>query len=228
MAQYIQILIRYCRVGVLPLLLLLAAGSSLAATSATKSYTSSSACFPYSGTAVRTCSISSNVVSCTETVTCNVGSPKIKSSSSTGPETLVNVWFPSTSFSWSADDVCASSATARQYCWKIQFLTSSRDMVMNQNRDSDNDFDGLDNTTDTDDDNDGVVDASDAFPLNAAEFLDTDSDGIGNNADLDDDGDSVPDYIDADPLNAANSNEITLPLNNGYKGSQLRDSSGVQ
>ncbi len=77
-------------------------------------------------------------------------------------------------------------------------------------------------------DNDGVGDASDAFPLNAAESLDTDLDGIGNNADLDDDGDNVPDYIDAAPLSAANSNEMTLPLNNGYKGSQLRDSSRAQ
>lgn len=36
---------------------------------------------------------------------------------------------------------------------------------------------------DLDDDNDGVPDANDAFPLDAAESLDTDADGIGNNAD---------------------------------------------
>jgi hypothetical protein len=52
-----------------------------------------------------------------------------------------------------------------------------------------------------DSDNDGYVDANDAFPFDAAEWLDTDSDGIGNNADVDDDGDGVNDVNDAFPLN---------------------------
>ena len=52
---------------------------------------------------------------------------------------------------------------------------------------------------DADDDNDGVIDTSDALPLNPEETLDTDSDGIGNNADLDDDGDTI---ADADELTA--------------------------
>jgi hypothetical protein len=46
---------------------------------------------------------------------------------------------------------------------------------------------------------------SDAFPLDAAEWLDTDNDGIGNNSDLDDDGDSVDDYLDLFPLDATES-----------------------
>ncbi|HSC76370.1 MAG TPA: thrombospondin type 3 repeat-containing protein, partial [Pseudomonadales bacterium] len=45
------------------------------------------------------------------------------------------------------------------------------------------DGDAQGNACDTDDDNDGVADASDAFPLNAAESADTDTDGVGNNAD---------------------------------------------
>ena len=44
-----------------------------------------------------------------------------------------------------------------------------------------------------DSDNDGVVDAQDAFPKDAKEWLDTDKDGIGNNADTDDDGDGLTD-----------------------------------
>jgi hypothetical protein len=68
----------------------------------------------------------------------------------------------------------------------------------------DTDGDGLADvgglTPDSDDDNDGVEDASDAFPLDPAENADTDSDGIGNNADTDDDGDGVADTSDAFPL----------------------------
>ena len=41
---------------------------------------------------------------------------------------------------------------------------------------------------------------TDAFPLDATEWLDTDLDGIGNNADTDDDGDGVLDSQDAFPL----------------------------
>ncbi len=64
----------------------------------------------------------------------------------------------------------------------------------------DSDNDGIGDDTDPDDDNDGVIDTSDAFPLNPDESLDSDNDGIGNNADLDDDGDGTPDNIDAFPL----------------------------
>jgi alpha-tubulin suppressor-like RCC1 family protein len=55
----------------------------------------------------------------------------------------------------------------------------------------------------SDTDGDGVADPSDAFPLDAAEWVDSDHDGIGNNADTDDDGDGVADAIDAFPLDAA-------------------------
>ena len=44
-----------------------------------------------------------------------------------------------------------------------------------------------------DSDGDGVINAFDAFPLDAGETVDTDSDGIGNNADLDDDNDGFSD-----------------------------------
>ncbi|MDB2400943.1 thrombospondin type 3 repeat-containing protein [Porticoccaceae bacterium] len=43
---------------------------------------------------------------------------------------------------------------------------------------------------------------SDAFPLDAAEWLDTDSDGFGNNADTDDDNDGVADELDIFPLDS--------------------------
>lgn len=59
---------------------------------------------------------------------------------------------------------------------------------------TDNDAQG--NVCDADDDNDGVVDASDTFPLDAAETLDNDNDGIGNNSDTDDDNDGVLDVAD--------------------------------
>ena len=45
------------------------------------------------------------------------------------------------------------------------------------------DGDSEGNACDNDDDNDGVADASDAFPLDAAESTDTDGDGIGDNSD---------------------------------------------
>ena len=71
--------------------------------------------------------------------------------------------------------------------------------------DTDTDGDGIFDYMDEDDDNDGVVDVSDAFPLDAAESNDTDSDGTGNNADTDDDNDTVLDGDDAFPLDAAES-----------------------
>jgi len=67
----------------------------------------------------------------------------------------------------------------------------------------DTDNDGIVNLLDTDDDGDKIVDALDAFPLDANESVDTDGDQVGNNADTDDDGDGVLDTADAFPLNAA-------------------------
>lgn len=55
---------------------------------------------------------------------------------------------------------------------------------------------------DNDDDNDGVEDAIDAFPLDAAESKDFDGDGIGDNADNDIDGDGVLNASDLFPYNA--------------------------
>ena len=60
----------------------------------------------------------------------------------------------------------------------------------------DTDADGFPDKVDADDDNDGVLDISDVFPLDAAESVDTDNDGTGNNADTDDDGDGVEDQLD--------------------------------
>ncbi|MDC0464845.1 caspase family protein, partial [Pseudomonadales bacterium] len=57
----------------------------------------------------------------------------------------------------------------------------------------DSDGDGVRDATDPDDDNDNVLDADDAFPLDATEAIDTDKDGVGNNADTDDDGDGLSD-----------------------------------
>ena len=66
----------------------------------------------------------------------------------------------------------------------------------------DTDQDGSCNAVDGDDDNDGYADVTDAFPLDAGEWVDTDGDGTGDNSDVDDDGDSVPDISDAFPLDA--------------------------
>ncbi|MCK4831029.1 thrombospondin type 3 repeat-containing protein, partial [bacterium] len=64
------------------------------------------------------------------------------------------------------------------------------------------------NNADTDDDNDGVPDSSDAFPTNPAEYLDSDSDGIGDNSDSDDDNDGVPDINDTFPTNSAEHSDL--------------------
>jgi len=53
---------------------------------------------------------------------------------------------------------------------------------------------------DADYDGDGVVNADDAFPFDATEWLDADGDGTGDNADLDDDDDGTPDANDPFPL----------------------------
>ncbi|CAA6826569.1 MAG: Unknown protein [uncultured Sulfurovum sp.] len=63
------------------------------------------------------------------------------------------------------------------------------------------DDDGVSDNNDPDIDGDGVVNAADAFPRDASEWLDTDNDGTGNNADDDDDGDGVLDNNDDLPLN---------------------------
>ena len=73
--------------------------------------------------------------------------------------------------------------------------------------DTDTDGDGIFDYIDEDDDNDGVVDVSDAFPLDAAESNDTDSDGTGNNADTDDDNDGIDDGLDAFPLDNTESRD---------------------
>ena len=75
----------------------------------------------------------------------------------------------------------------------------------------DTDADGIGDLTDAfpldatefmDTDGDGVGDNSDAFATDALETVDTDGDGTGNNADTDDDNDDVVDAIDAFPLDA--------------------------
>jgi len=69
----------------------------------------------------------------------------------------------------------------------------------------DADGDGIGDYDDLDDDNDGVLDAYDAFPLDATESEDTDGDGTGNNADTDDDDDGILDADDAFPLDDSES-----------------------
>jgi len=66
----------------------------------------------------------------------------------------------------------------------------------------DTDQDGSCNAVDGDDDNDGYADVTDAFPVDAGEWVDTDGDGTGDNSDVDDDGDGYPDNSDAFPLDA--------------------------
>ena len=66
----------------------------------------------------------------------------------------------------------------------------------------DTDQDGSCNAVDGDDDNDGYADVTDAFPLDAGEWVDTDGDGTGDNSDVDDDGDGYPDNSDTFPLDA--------------------------
>jgi len=67
------------------------------------------------------------------------------------------------------------------------------------------DNDNMPDLIDTDDDNDGILDSSDAFPLDSTESLDSDSDGVGNNADTDDDNDGILDSSDAFPLDSTES-----------------------
>jgi ABC-type branched-subunit amino acid transport system substrate-binding protein len=72
----------------------------------------------------------------------------------------------------------------------------------------DSDGDGECDETDGDDDGDGVVDADDAFPLDASEWSDYDGDGIGDNSDTDDDGDMVLDTNDAFPKDVSESVDL--------------------
>jgi len=97
---------------------------------------------------------------------------------------------------YSSDDSCSLASGS----WSIE-----PDAPLLNSLDSD--LDGISNNLDPDDDNDGVPDASDAFPYNAAELVDTDHDGVGNNADIDDDNDGYTDSAESscgtDPLNAS-------------------------
>ena len=91
------------------------------------------------------------------------------------------------------------------------------------------DGDSAGDACDLDDDNDGVADADDAFPLNAAETINTDGDGIGNNADTDDDGDGVADASDNCPLvaNADQANSNASPAGNACDPSTTYIGSGL-
>jgi hypothetical protein len=104
------------------------------------------------------------------------------------------------------------------------FMNSSF-VIMN---DRDTDLDGQGDSVDQDDDGDGVLDGSDAFPLNATESLDTDRDGIGNSADTDDDNDGIPDVADLQPLNPLNGLEESLALLNKSLGWVASNVSGIQ
>lgn len=110
------------------------------------------------------------------------------------------------------------------------FCDMGWDLLQDTDADGTNDCDDSDPLVAPvpDTDGDGYLDNVDAFPSNPAEWLDTDSDGTGNNADHDDDGDGVPDVVDTEPLNPAVKTEIVLPLNSGYGGATLNESTSVQ
>ena len=76
----------------------------------------------------------------------------------------------------------------------------------------DTDEDGFPDNQDLDDDGDGIPDDEDAFPLDSSESLDTDGDGIGNNTDPDDDGDGVSDVQITLVFDLANSDQVTVIL----------------
>ncbi|MDA9679423.1 gliding motility-associated C-terminal domain-containing protein [Flavobacteriaceae bacterium] len=75
-------------------------------------------------------------------------------------------------------------------------LDGEDDFPLNPDENTDTDFDGVGNNTDTDDDDDGVLDLIDNFPTDASEVNDIDNDGVGNNADVDDDNDGVNDFTE--------------------------------
>lgn len=63
-----------------------------------------------------------------------------------------------------------------------------------------------------DSDSDGVIDSSDAFPIDASESSDNDGDGIGDNRDPDDDNDEILDVNDIDDDNDGyNDNNDVFP-----------------
>ena len=86
-------------------------------------------------------------------------------------------------------------------------LDNCADIANSDQLDTDSDGDG--DACDLDDDGDGVLDADDAFPLDATESVDTDGDGVGDNADafpddasesVDTDGDGIGDNQDLDNI----------------------------
>jgi hypothetical protein len=77
----------------------------------------------------------------------------------------------------------------------VEDATDNCTVILNADQ-LDTDSDKIGDACDNDDDNDSVVDASDAFPLDATEFVDADGDGIGNNADTTPNGDTDGDGID--------------------------------
>jgi len=100
--------------------------------------------------------------------------------------------------------------------------TSTSEPALIEDLDDDNDglsdLDEIANGTDSlkqDSDGDGycdghvsitnVCDATDAFPIDATEWVDTDGDGTGNNADTDDDNDGLDDATEASSDPATNS-----------------------
>lgn len=73
------------------------------------------------------------------------------------------------------------------------------------------DGDGVPDDQDLDQDGDGVLNESDPFPFDAAEWADLDGDGMGDNADPDDDGDGYPDTVEEDlGFDPANANSHPL------------------
>ena len=91
---------------------------------------------------------------------------------------------------------------------KDETVDTDKDGIGN-NKDPDDDDDGLPDADETelgtdplvkDSDGDGVGDKEDDLPKDKDETVDTDGDGIGNNADEDDDGDGIVDLDDIGPL----------------------------
>jgi len=93
----------------------------------------------------------------------------------------------------------------------------------------DSDGDKAGNACDDDDDDDGWSDVDEVLCGGTRRSdpndhpQDTDGDGQCNYLDFDDDGDTVPDVVDADPIDNANSNEVSLDLNQGYQGMFIKN-----
>lgn len=99
-----------------------------------------------------------------------------------------------------------SDTVVFDYAGTMQLALYNSDLSINANElasitivNPEDDFDG-----------DGVVNATDAFPQDASEWLDSDGDGTGNNADTDDDNDGMSDAFEAlyslDSLDASDAN----------------------